>query len=299
MNKQAKIWIGLGMGLMLALACERAERLKPVAVDRLPAISQIRPDSNAFLLRPGAVVAVGFRAADPEGLRSFRVERRVYDPAGTEVEGATVRLEQSLSGTTALVDFIDTVGNYPGLYTLRFDAIVEDLEGASAQAIFYVSLRSEDDPEGRYKLFSYTDQRLYSQTKGSEFAFSFTRQQLYPPPDTNRLDWEIAETSAGDTFLAQLVSPANQLVGNDSVFVLRGPEQFDFERATFTSLSQAWWAGNPVSEQSSSLKAGDLLLIRLSKQPNPQFAVMKIREVVDQDGAEGDYLHFDFKVSSE
>ena len=113
---------------------------------------------------------------------------------------------------------------------------------------------------------------------------SRTGNNLFPPVPT--------------AFAPKFASPNNQLLGQDSVFVLTNATRFNYEAATYTSLYQAFFSDALPARETPVLKVGDYVIVRLIKAPQPQFAIMRITEINDVVGV-ADYVRFDYKVTTQ
>ncbi len=291
------------------VSCETDPEESPIPVDLAPAITLIAPTTNNFLAREGEPVAVTFRLADNEALNAFRVVGRVFDQ------------ENNIVGT----DFIETAGingtlldttytylvptGFQPYYKIRFTVYVIDSKGASASSLFWVNILPEPDDPSPYKILTYTNRRMFSRLAPIAYAFNFTSRDSIPANNvpSGQIDRDIEESSMTGNdlfppipsdFAPKLISPNNQLLGQDSVFVITDAARFNYEEATYLSIYQAFFSDSQPAPETPVLQVGDYVIVRLIKAPQPQFAVMKITTVQDDPG-KIDFIRFDYKVTTE
>ncbi|RMG19730.1 MAG: hypothetical protein D6730_21020 [Bacteroidetes bacterium] len=292
--------MGAALCLLLSLAaCERSQFLPPLTDDQPPAISLTHPNTNSGIARPNERVEASIQAVDDLQLAFFRIQKQSLDNNGNELE-SNILLQQEISGTLLHFDFEEVLSEQPGLSRIiyTFDAI--DSRGAAASVTYSLGVLPTE-PSSPFRIFSVKNQRLNSRLAATAFAFNFTTGTTFPPPASNPLERDIEEGSTDPNlpFSPSFSSPANQSLGQDSVFVRTDASRFNFEAATYLTLYQAYFSAPAYHSSLSGLQAGELLIVRLTKAPQPQFAVMKLNEVVDQPGTDNDYLLFDYKVTSE
>ena len=287
----------LMIAFLLAFACQKAERINPFPQEEIPAISQISPDSNSFIAMFRDSIKVGFRLADKEGLERFKVNKTIFDRDGQIVEGPLEFMDQGLSGEVALVDVNDVVGDYAPFSTIKYDCEVADIAGATAMAIFYVSVVRDTTRLEPFEVKYFEERSLKNLAGGQDHGYNFTSESYFPRTGGQALEIDIEELSQGETFSASLRSPNNAILGLDSVFVMTDASRLNFEEATYTTISQAFAAGELFFSQTPRLQENDYVIVRLIKAPDPQFALMRILEVKDSLGLEGDLIRFDYKLS--
>ncbi|MEM6766219.1 MAG: hypothetical protein AAF655_14875, partial [Bacteroidota bacterium] len=59
----------------------------------------------------------------------------------------------------------------------------------------------------------------------------------------------------------------------------------------FTALSDQ-------TQPTVNIQKGELIIIRLTRAPAPQFAVLRIEDIIDEAGSTRDRILFSYKVSS-
>ena len=265
-----------------------------------PIIQLIDPDSTTLIVSVGAEVEFSLEASDDLQLSFFRVFLSVQDPEGTQLLPATQLAEIPLSESFELLSFVDTIDSFPSFSRLRYLFVVEDQRQASDSTTVVATAIAEDvSPEPIYPVSTYGLQTLWSGFSRKFSGFNFSTQQGYVSSHDNPLSIDIQEQSEGSGFLAQLKSPNNERLGRDSVFVLLDSTRLNYAEADYEKLWGAYRSASQQLNQTPSLHAGDLVIIRLTKAPLPQFALMKILTVRDLPGSDEDVLEFEYKVSSE
>lgn len=297
-----RIHIGLmgGMILLMINACHEDAIFNPLRDEEAPILQLINPDTSTLIAFRGETVDFSFEAADDKGLTSFSVSYHVSDPNGTELLPLTLLDQSELSSTFEQVDFSTTIDSFPSFSTITYTFSVEDQTGKSDQLeVVITALQQEESAIVRFPTSTYTSRRLWSGASDSLSGYNFSTQQFYPAAWTNPLSVDITETSSGDTFLSQLSSPNNDRLQKDSVFVHLSPSQINFEEADYSTIWGFYHSASLYYQKSPPLVEGDLLIIRLTKAPFPQFALMRILTIQDLPGVDQDYLAFDYKVTSE
>lgn len=302
----ASIFCSLLLGLV---SCESNPEESPIPEDGAPAITILAPATNNFLAREGEPVAVTFRLADNEALNAFRVVGRVFDQQ-ENVVGTDFIETAGVSGT--LLDttytYVVPTGFQP-YFKIRFTVYAVDTKGASAQALFWVNILPQQGAPSPYKVLTYNNRRMFSRLAPIAHAFNFTSRDSIPANNVpgGQIDRDIEESSRTGNdlfppiptaFAPKLISPNNQLLGEDSVFVITNAARFNYAEATHTSLYQAFYSDPLPAAETPVLKVGDYVIVRLIKAPQPQFAIMKITEVRDAAGV-ADFIRFDYKVTTQ
>lgn len=285
------------MGLWMQ-GCERTQFLPPLTNDEAPVITLTSPRTNSTLARVNQRIQIRVFAVDDVGLDFFRVRREALGENGEVLEAAQL-VEQTVGTSTFSFEFEEEVPDVENAPKLRYVFEVIDGQGTRASVSFVVSVLPEEAPP-LFRIFGGENQRINSLQAQADVAFNFTSRTSFPAAATNQLDRDIEELtpSADESFAAQLRSPNNEAIGQDSVFVMTTAARFNFEEATYLSLLQAYISEPSPQPRTPPLRVGDLVIVRLTKAPQPQFAVMRIKEVINEAGSGNDYLLFDFKVSS-
>lgn len=288
------------IGIIGLWSCERTQYLPSLSTDEDPVISLTNPTTNSTLARPGEQVKVNVLAVDDLALTVFRVKLKVIDENGNEIESSTP-IQQELNGLSFSYELAEIIPDQSASTQLIYTFEVIDSKGAVANVDFSIGILARQNPP-QFRILSFKDQSLNAKPSGTAFALNFTSRATYPPPATNLLSRDIEENTQNDgsgSFSAKLISPNNAALGRDSVFVMTDASKFNFEEATWLSLYQAYFSSGIFLSETPSLKVDDFVIVRLTKAPAPQFAIMKIRDVVDGAGSTNDYIVFDYKVSSE
>ena len=293
---------GLMYGLLFITigACHDDSIFNPLRDEEAPILQLIRPDTSTLIAFRGETVEFSFEAADDKGLTLFSVSYRVVGPNGIEILPSTPLAQSDLSSTFEQVDFSTTIDSFPSFSTLTYLFSVEDQTGKTDQLEIVITALLQDEPAiVRYPTSIYSRRRLWSGASDSLSGYNFSTQQFYPSDWNNPLSVDITETSSGDSFLPQLSSPNNNRLQKDSIFVHLSSSEINFEEADYSKMWGFYHSASLYHQESPALVEGDLLLIRLTKAPFPQFALMRILTIQDSPGVDQDYLEFDYKVSSE
>jgi len=297
-----RIWYGLMAGVcMIVSSCHEDSINNPLIDEIPPEIRLILPDSASILAQAGDSLSFTLLLADNMGLDSLRIYREVLGVEGGVLEARDRVLEVPLNGREAEFTYEVLVPFYPGFTQLYYDIEVLDQKAATDQVRIKVTLL----PNGfelsdlNYKVNTYRNKRIYAQLSDSLSGFNFTTQKAFRLPFTFPLDVDIAEKSDQSPFQPQLISPNNDYFQRDSVFVVKDTTQINFSEADYQIIASAYHTSDAYYKQTPALSQGDMVIIRLIKAPNPQFALMWIKEVADGVGNANDFIEFDYKVSSE
>ncbi|MEM7654769.1 MAG: hypothetical protein AAF399_01465 [Bacteroidota bacterium] len=304
-----------GMVLILGLiAC----RETPTPLDELipedtaPAITIVNPPNARLLNRSGEQVSVSFRLADKEGIKLFRAIPRLYN-ANDSLIGNLLPIDFEVEGENIVFDFDFTVLPANPFEKYEYICYVIDKKGAFAETSFWVSVLPDPNAPEPYRILSYENDSLKNPGSRDEDAFDFAMnvnaREVIPIRPFENLDTLVLQMDIAvnvDNPLTEwapyLTSPNNAEFGEDSVFVVTNGTRFNYEDATYTTIFQAFFSDPAPSIQTPVLTAGDYVIVRLIKSPKPQFAVIKIVEIFDDNrfgllGA-GDYVVFDYKVTT-
>jgi len=272
--------------------------------DQPPAIALISPENNNFLVEKTETFEVVLQLADNEALASFQVTGEIFDTDNVSVS-TFQEPDQSISGTSQNITFASTPpAAAEAYYRIKYTCTVVDAKGASASTFFWVSVVPADDPPAEYIVLEFTADSILNDLLPTRYAFNFTsRLQLPTVINNNQLDFDIAEVSGSgrSIFAPRFESPNNKLAGQDSVFVITNAERFNYEEATHETISQAFFSDPAPFSITPVIKVNDYVIVRLTKSPQPQFAVMRIQKIVDDGGGIliSDRVVFDYKVTSQ
>ncbi|MEZ4776159.1 MAG: hypothetical protein R3D00_23500 [Bacteroidia bacterium] len=274
--------------------------------DQDPAITVLAPASNNLLLESGDVFTVTFRMADREALKVFRAIGTIYDQNDQIVGNDVILFEEDITGVNLTYDYVDDVPAVNPYFKIRYTCYAVDSKGAYASAVFWVSVLPTPPDPSPFEVLTYQKDSIFNRKSNSQYGFNFTQRRQLPAAagqTPNVLDLDIAENSnTGQGIWAPTItSPSNTLLGRDSVFVITNADRFNYEEATYQTISQAFYSDPAPYSTTPVLKAGDYVIVRLTKAPFPQFAVMRITKIKD-DGAGvnvRDYVVFDYKVTSQ
>ncbi|MEM6264981.1 MAG: hypothetical protein AAGI38_20890 [Bacteroidota bacterium] len=322
---------GFLVALVALVGCDREFDTRPIPSDENPAIAIEPPSSGRFKSRLGEQVVVNLRMADNEALRLLRVMRTIFDETGVPVISDDFYQDIDISGQVVTQDFSYNVApiantstgpvTVENFFKVRLSFFAIDTKGASDSISVLIDIVPPDDNSiPLYKLDSYEgiimnnpdkvnipnfpcpDEK--SGPKGeANYSLSLNRHLGVSP---NELDTELAIVSRSpfnSRFSAIFTSPANDVRGIDSVFAYTDETRFNYDAATYTTLSEAFKSSAAYYSLTDSLTPGRIVLMRL---PRPtgipdvyHLAALRIKAVRDSLGGECDFLEFDYKVSFE
>ncbi|MDW3651211.1 MAG: hypothetical protein R8P61_29300 [Bacteroidia bacterium] len=295
---------GLMLSGILTTSCEE-DPLNPTPPEDLPpAIALISPENNNFLIEKTETFSVTLQLADNEALSSFEVDGEIFDTDNALVSSFS-EAPQSISGTSQTIIFSGTPPTAAeDYYRIKYTCRAIDAKGVSASTFFWVSVVPPEDPPAEFVVLEFENDSVLTNLVPNRFAFNFTARKMLPTiNDNNELDFDIKEVSESGRgiFAPQFESPNNMLLGQDSVFVVTNADRFNYEEATHETLSQAFFSDPAPFSKTPPLKVGDYVIVRLTKAPQPQFAIMRINRLVDDGGGIliQDRVIFDYKVTSQ
>ncbi|MEM6343787.1 MAG: hypothetical protein AAF927_07895 [Bacteroidota bacterium] len=290
--------------LITCFAACREEIEPPLPADEDPAISLLAPASNNFLKEAGEDIELSLQLYDNEALKLLRVTGRVYSETDSIVGDDFVVTDIDISGTNLNYDLTLTAPNLPAYYKIRYMIYAIDSKGAEASAIAWLTILPTPIDPAPFQVLTYENDFVFNRLLGIGFGFNFTNRETLPnPTNQNPLELDIAEVSSSlGAWEPVLESPNNEFFGNDSVFVITDESRFNYNEATYETISQAFFSDPLPSPRTPVLKEGDYVIVRLTKAPKPQFAVMKITTLEFDGGGAGnprDKLFFDYLVTSQ
>lgn len=296
-NKQILL---LAVVMVLLYSCEDTGIDRPIPENSSPIISRIFPSPNTLQVRSGDSIRLDFIVADQEALQDVSLRVEVFDENDQFTGEVFTVLESNLFPlTSSRINYRDTIKTFPPFTTLQYICTVRDNKEAKDSSSFFVSILSSDSSNSRFRTEYVSDKLLYHRQSGKDYSLNFTTQKMYPSSGSNILEQDIAEASSINddaNLLAQLISPAALELGQDSIFTITDSTRFNFQEATYQTILEAKISDPSPSDQ-VILKAGNYIIVSLTKAPQPQFAVMRIKEVVDQAGYQNDYIRFDYVVT--
>ncbi|MEL6842493.1 MAG: hypothetical protein AAFP02_04710 [Bacteroidota bacterium] len=290
--------------LILGFSACKQEVEPPLPADQDPAISLLAPSSNTFLREAGEDFTLSLQLYDNEALKLLRVVGRVYSETDSVVGDDFIVTDIDIAGTNLNYDLSLTAPNLPGYYKIRYSIYAIDSKGAEASAIVWLTVLPEPINPAPFQVLSYQGDFIFNRLLGIGYGFNFTNRETLPNPmNQNPLELDISEVSASlGAWEPVLESPNNAFFGQDSVFVITDETRFNYNEATYETISQAFFSDPLPSPQTPPLKVGDIVVVRLTKAPQPQFAVMKVTELEFDGGGAGnprDKLFFDYLVTSQ
>lgn len=302
--KSVVLILSLSIGVFSFTACEEDPVNPNPPEDQPPAIALISPENNNFLIEKTETFSVTLQLADNEALATFKVSGEIFD---TDAVSASTFNEpdQSISGTAQTITFSSTPPTgAEDYYRVKYTCTAVDAKGAEASTFFWVSVIPAPDPAAEFVVLEFEGDSVLNNLVPNRYAFNFTSREMLPTITSNNpLDFDIAEVSGSGRgiFAPQFESPNNILAGQDSVFVVTSAESFNYEEATHETISQAFFSDPAPFSKTPPLKVDDYVIVRLTKAPQPQFAVMRIKRLVDDGGGIliQDRVVFDYKVTSQ
>ena len=310
-------WIVFSIILITACGVD-PDPINLIPEDKGPGIAVISPNSTRVFQRSGETGVITLRLADNEQLSLLRIVPEVYDQRDQLVNTETA-IDLPVTGRTQDYEYAYTVPTLDAFFKVRYRCYVIDLAGQSAETSFWISVMPSPGDPPPFQTLQYESDTIVNSLSGSFFAYDLNARQSLPAPgqDANsiRLQLDIAENSgSGQAFWTpSLYSPNNEARGNDSsVFVITDEARFNYDQANYTTIFQAFFSDpapsttappteHPIaSKNKAGLEEGDIVIVRLIKTPMPQFAVMRIKEVVDDGPGINieDLLIFDYKITS-
>lgn len=290
--------------LITSFAACKEDIEPPLPADEDPAISLLAPASNNFLKEAGEDISLSLQLYDNEALKLLRVTGRVYSETDSIVGDDFVVKDIDITGTNLNYDLTLTAPNLPAYYKIRYTIYAIDSKGAEAAAIAWLTILPTPITPAPYQVLTYENDFIFNRLLGIGYGFNFTNRETLPnPTNQNPLELDIAEFSASQGgWLPVLESPNNAFFGQDSVFVITDESRFNYNEATYETISQAFFSDPMPSPRTPVLEEGDYVIIRLTKAPKPQFAVMKIVTLEFDGGGAGnprDKIFFDYLVTSQ
>ncbi|MEM6801034.1 MAG: hypothetical protein AAF696_06490 [Bacteroidota bacterium] len=288
----------------LLISCEEDPINPNPPEDQPPAIALISPENNNFLIEKTEMFTVTLQLADNEALSSFEIDGEIFDTDGALVSSFS-ESSQSISGTSETIVYSGTPpAAAEDYFRIKYTCMAVDAKGASASTFFWVSVVPAEDPPSEFVVLEFENDSMFTTLISTRFAYNFTARALLPTATSNNpLDFDISEVSESGrgVFAPRLESPNNMLAGQDSVFVITNAEEFNYEEATHETLSQAFFSDPAPYSTTPVIKEGDYVIVRLTKSPAPQFAIMRITKIVDDGGGilVNDRIVFDYKVTSQ
>jgi len=320
--------------MMLISACRpnTEESVVLIPDNEGPGIAVLSPGNTRLLRMPGDPASVTLKVLDNEELRLLRIVREIYDASDVLVE-ETIPTDIDLTGTQVEYTYDFTVPNLPAFYKVRYICYAIDAAGLSAETFFWVSIQPDPSDPPPFQILSYTNDTLYNgldtQTNPNpddiptnSWGFNFSSRKVLPgepflDPGPFLPQMDIAENSGSgvgqEGWIPSFYSPNHQLTGDDTaIFVITDESRFNYEEANYNTIYQAFFSdaapaptapptNHPIeSKNTFGVRIGDIVIVKLIKTPRPQFAVMRITDIVQEGfGVQlSDYVVFDYKVTS-
>jgi hypothetical protein len=289
--------------MLLFSACDRDIDTRPVPRDLDPGIALEIPSRANFTRRIGEPVELTFRLTDNEALKIFRLSESLYDTDGNPVvvDHYTNR-DEPIAGEVLVKNYVYTTPfDISGrlvlpYYTIEVTFYVIDSKGASASTKILIDVLPPIDPPEPFLVREYRNNRIeHPNAFNGREDFNFYNPATSPSVDLDK-DIKIVNEVPGPLKGKSLISPNNELRGQDSVFVIIEPARFNYDSCTYTTIKEAWYSGNPIKKKTRMPEVGEYLIIRLAKGTEEQFAVMKPTKVNETSSPAR--VEFDFKVTN-
>lgn len=300
-----RLWVP-GLILLISLyGCDNGEPIELLPEDQAPAITLVSPANNSLLREVDEPFTVTLQLADNEALTLLRFTAEIFDEDDQLIGSSFLVRDIEVNGTNLTLDVTEKVpqGALP-YYKVKYTAHAIDSKGEFGSTFFWVSVLPEPATPAPYEIRTYTGDSIFNSEAAFGKGYNFTNRQLLPSPQFQGtdLDYDIREVSKTAKLLYQprLASPSNAFFGQDSVFVLTDESRFNYDAATYETIFNAFFSDPAPSAETRTLDIGDIVIVRLTKAPQPQFAVMKITGIKD-DGAGInilDVMRFDYKVTA-
>ncbi len=291
--------------MIIFSACDNQEPLELLPEDKAPAITLVSPSNNSLLKEVDEPFTVTLQLADNEALKLLRLTAEIFDQEDQQIGSSFLVRDLEVSGTNVVMDITEKVpqGALP-YYKVKYTAHAIDSKGEFGSAFFFVSVLPEPVEPAPYEIRTYTKDSIFNSEASFGKGFNFTNRVILPNPQFagTDLDFDIREISGTAKLLYApiLASPSNEFFGQDSVFVITNEARFNYDEATYETIFNAFFSDPAPAPETPTLQIGDLVIVRLTKAPQPQFAIMKITGFKD-DGAGVnilDVMRFDYKVTA-
>ncbi|MEM9933257.1 MAG: hypothetical protein AAF824_06585 [Bacteroidota bacterium] len=297
-SQKRYVW---GLLLLLGLsfsACEPEDDTVVIPPNQAPVIQRLTPNINKQLLPQNETLSLSFKLADNEKLAKFRLDLQLRLPDGFLIADSLIT-ESNISGTLETVEEDISLAGFPLFSQLVFTATVTDADNEIATDTYELAILSEDLQPPLFKIFSLGDKQLYQEGTDSASIINLTTQRTWNSLNGNRLEMDLAVSNEkGDTFEPQLYSPAAEESGQVGTFLLTSTDTINYDKVTHEVLFRAFTALSDQTQPTVNIQKGELIIIRLTRAPAPQFAVLRIEDIIDEAGSTRDRILFSYKVSS-
>ncbi|MEM7510048.1 MAG: hypothetical protein AAF388_03885 [Bacteroidota bacterium] len=279
-------------------ACDPEDDQVVLPENQAPVIQRILPSINNQLLPQNESIQLSFRIADQEKLALFKLSLQVLSPQNTILSDQVV-MEEQVSGTIQTVNFNTALSAYPQFSHLTYTATVTDSENLTASTTYELDILSDSREEPLFKIFSIGSKNLYQENQDSSFIMNLTTQRRWNGYDGNLLDMDIAVVNEeGESYTPQLISPAADESGETRVFIKATSDTLNYENVTHEVLFRAFSAYSGQVLTKVPVEKDALILVRLTRAPAPQFAILKMENILDEAGTSNDRITFSYKVTS-
>ncbi len=295
----------MALVILVVAGCDNQEPIDLLPEDQAPAITLVSPSNSNILKRVDEAFVVTVQVADNEELKLLRITAEIFDEREQQIGSSFLVRDVEVNGTNVLIDITEKVpqGALP-YYKVKYTVHAIDSKGEFMSTFFWVSVLPEPVTPAPYEVRTYTRDSLFNSEAPFGKGFNFTSREFLPNQQRQGtdLDYDVIEVSgtAKLQYKPRLSSPSNAFFGQDSVFVITNEARFNYDAATYETIFNAFFSDPNPAPETPELKVGDFVIVRLTKAPQPQFAVMKITSIKD-DGAGVnifDVLRFDYKVTA-
>lgn len=280
----------LGFSLVLTGCKDDDNPVGEPPVDGDPQINLVTPSTGYTLTSTGNRVYITFELFDKELITTFYLtEARIYQNVTVQAETELAPWRRALSTTQLEQTVYYDVPNVPVFSIIELRAYIVDNKGKVASKMFRINVVPDDSTTTAYELESYTNDTIWSILTPEDNYFDLINRRHGNQFELNMPDRTIGEIS-NPTFQGILNSPANGTT--DSVMVWTNTGRFNFDKATYETIWEAYTTSNNIGTQAGPLSVNDIVILSL---PNPpHYAILKIKE---KDPGGCGCLVFDYKIS--
>ncbi len=279
-------------------ACDPEDDQVVLPENQAPVIQRVLHSINNQLLPQNESIQLSFRIADQEKLAQFTLSLQVLSPQNTILSDQVV-MEEQVSGTIQTVNFNTALSAYPQFSHLVYTATVTDSENLSASTTYELDILSDSREEPLFKIFNIGSKNLYQENQDSSFIINLTTQRRWNDYDGNLLEMDLAVVNeGGEQYSPQLISPAADVSGETRVFIKTTSDSLNYENVTHEVLFRTFSAYSGQELTKVAVEKDALILVRLTRAPAPQFAILKIEDILDEAGSGNDRMVFSYKVTS-
>lgn len=270
---------------------------EPQVENTAPIVTRYAPYQSFHNDTANGNIVLYFRFDDQEQLAKWSVYEQIDSVSNTKI------YEETLFDNTQLRTFSYNVpASVPLGREIKLIAVVEDTKGMTDTTVFRVyRVLPQQITQPKYSMQSYVNDTIYSglATNGKfNFSLLFNSNTVTNVPD---IDIREVSSTAG-TFSVSLSSPNN--TGNSTPFmVITDPNVINYSEVYY-DIVDAFYTSNfaAVTNTTGTLQVGNIVLLQMvqtAANGDPLYAVIHIKQVVDNAGDDDDYIVFDYKYAFE